>query len=415
MMDKTWTSSLRREGDGSIDIHGILSEVRKSGIEARWHWIKSFLEAEVFAILEFPADGPARERFSDPPGGWSRSLVRAYRETCILHPVRPQDETAHHQGLKYVLLIPLTTDTLVYLGWTGEPDRALMERMRIFMIFLEVWCRSGMTARDTRDVFRSRLELEKYAPGTRSLRLESGDVLVWRSNTYHQVILDLFDLAGEDVSVLLTGETGVGKTVLARFLHESSPRKEGPFVHFVVPTIPSELFASNLFGAVRGAYTDAVCDRMGFIAMAEGGTLFLDEIADIPSMTQATLLNVIERGVYTVVGDTRQRTCDVRWVSATNRMTDIRSDLVFRLGEEWIHIPPLRERPEDILPIFLMFSNMPVDKGVEDLLLSYPWPGNQRELIHTARTIARRARRRRMDIIEVSLVKEELERRRWLN
>ncbi len=398
-----------------FDVPEIIREVRRADDEQRWHWFKRFLEADVLAVLEMPAEQPIREKFSDPPGGWSRSLVRAYRTETRLHTVQPDDATAHHQGLRYVLLVPFHQETMIYLGWAELPTEGIEDRLRLFFSFLDTRWTGMPTGCDVNRSQQLGFDLEEQLPGVRFMALASGDLLVWRSTLYHQVIRDLLEIAGEEVTLLLTGETGVGKTLLARMIHEHSKRRDEPFVHVVVPTIPADLFASNLFGAVRGAYTDAVCDRTGFVALAEGGTLFLDEIAEIPPMTQATLLNIIEHRVYTVVGDARPRTCDVRWISATHQIRQVRSDLVYRLGEEWVHIPPLRERKEDILPIFMVHARMPVDDKVEAALLAYPWPGNHRELVHMARTLARRARRRNCEGIAHDLVSEELERRRCLN
>ncbi len=204
-------------------------------------------------------------------------------------------------------------------------------------------------------------------------------------------------VAGTDATVLLRGESGTGKGVLARLIHESSPRKLRPFVQVNSPSLSEELFASELFGHVQGAFSGAHRDRQGRIEAAEGGTLFLDEIGDISPNLQAKLLRFLQEKAFERVGDSRPLRADVRVLVATNRDLQaavregrFREDLLFRLNVIEITIPPLRERAEDILPLarqFLAFSaqqaRKPVpelSKAAEDWLASYAWPGNVREL-----------------------------------
>jgi NtrC-family two-component system response regulator AlgB len=203
--------------------------------------------------------------------------------------------------------------------------------------------------------------------------------------------------AASDAAVLLRGENGTGKGVLARAIHEMSARKTRPFVVVNCPSLSADLLASELFGHVQGAFTGAHRDREGRVEIAEGGTIFLDEIAEIPSPLQAKLLRFLQEKTFERVGESTPRTADVRVVAATNRDLDaavkqgsFREDLLFRLNVVEIVLPPLRERPEDILPLarrFLAFfarqTGRPVptlSKASEELLQGYPWPGNLREL-----------------------------------
>ncbi|TDY20979.1 two component Fis family sigma54 specific transcriptional regulator [Paraburkholderia sp. BL6665CI2N2] len=214
--------------------------------------------------------------------------------------------------------------------------------------------------------------------------------------------------AATDSTVLITGETGTGKEVAARVLHDASRRRHAPFVAINCAAIPADLLESELFGHARGAFTGAVTQRAGRIAEANGGTLFLDEIGDLPLPMQAKLLRVIQERTLTPVGSNTSVPIDVRIVAATHRdlaeevvARTFREDLFYRLNVIPIHLPPLRDRPDDILPLAAHFliaaANLagPVrtlSADAERRLLAHAWPGNVRELKNAMERVAALAR-----------------------
>jgi DNA-binding NtrC family response regulator len=203
-----------------------------------------------------------------------------------------------------------------------------------------------------------------------------------------------------DANVLITGEHGTGKEVVARWMHASSDRSDRPLVTVNVGGLAEGTFESELFGHVKGAFTDAKTDRVGYFELADHGTLFLDEIANVPRPQQASLLRVIESGEMQRVGSSRTRRVDARMLSATNvdvqqeiEKERFREDLLYRLNTVEIALPPLRDRREDIPLLathFLRRHASHYGQGVEGfdseamkLLLEHPWPGNVRELEHS--------------------------------
>jgi len=199
-------------------------------------------------------------------------------------------------------------------------------------------------------------------------------------------------IAASNATVLLTGETGTGKEVFARLIHAQSPRADRPFVPVNCGAIPETLIESELFGYVRGAFTGAVASRRGRVAMAEGGTLFLDEIGELSLAMQVKLLRLLQEKTYEPVGSSSSVTANFRLVVATNRdlaeqvrLGRFRRDLYYRLHVCPVHLPPLRERPGDVVPLFQHFwkrhgEERPVTSAVMRRLASYDWPGNVREL-----------------------------------
>lgn len=223
--------------------------------------------------------------------------------------------------------------------------------------------------------------------------------IIGDSAALKMVLAQIEAVAKTSATVLVTGESGVGKELVARAIHTASPRASAPLVKVNCSSIPKELFESEFFGHRKGAFTGAVRDRIGRFRLAHGGTLFLDEVGEIPLELQSKLLRVLQEREFESVGDDRTQKVDVRIVAATNRdLTKevvegrFREDLFYRLGVFPIRVPPLRERREDIVPLALHFLelaakelNTPrpeVPKSVAHHLETYAWPGNIRELQH---------------------------------
>jgi DNA-binding NtrC family response regulator len=234
-------------------------------------------------------------------------------------------------------------------------------------------------------------------------------------------VLDLIERVGpSDANVLVVGEHGTGKEVVARWLHAVSGRADGPLVPVNAGGFSEGVFESELFGHVKGAFTDAKTDRVGCFELADGGTLFLDEIANVPLQQQAKLLRVLETGEIQRVGSSKVRGVDVRVLSATNAdlpaavaSGDFREDLLYRLNTVEIRLPPLRERREDIPHLathFLTGHAEHYGRDVEgfsdaalDALLRHSWPGNVRELEHAVERALLMARGRRIEAADLAL------------
>ena len=212
-------------------------------------------------------------------------------------------------------------------------------------------------------------------------------------------------VANTDLSVLINGESGVGKEVFSQIIHSLSARKHNPFIAVNCGAIPEGTIDSELFGHEKGSFTGAVDSRKGYFETVNGGTIFLDEIGELPLGTQARLLRVLEAGEYIRVGSSKVQKTDVRVIAATNkeliehtRTNKFREDLYYRLNTVPIRVPALRDRKEDIYLLFRKFvtdfsdrykgTPVQLDDGAKDVLINYPWPGNVRELKNIAEQIS---------------------------
>src|ERR1700735_1665949 len=261
----------------------------------------------------------------------------------------------------------------------------------------------------------ARLEAEN-----RLLRAEGRPEFIASAPAMQSVLETLARVGPSDANVLITGEHGTGKEIVAQTLHALSARAPRPLVAVNTGAIPDGVFESELFGHVKGAFTDARADRIGRFELASGGTLFLDEIANIPVRQQAKLLRVLETGELERVGSSKTQKVDVRMLSATNAELhaesaegNFREDLLFRINTVEINLPPLRERREDIPTLAAHFLARYAERyrrqiqGLEpaalQMMLHYAWPGNVRELDHTIERAVLMARGERIETANLGL------------
>jgi len=260
-----------------------------------------------------------------------------------------------------------------------------------------------------------RLEAEN-----RLLRAQNLPELIATAPVMQPVLATIARIGPSDANVLITGEHGTGKEVVAQMLHALSARASRSLVAVNTGALPEGTFESELFGHVKGAFTDARTERIGRFELADGGTLFLDEIANVPPRQQAKLLRVLETGEMERVGSSKTRRVDARVLSATNadlraevEAGRFRADLLFRLNTVEIHLPPLRERREDIPPLAAHFLSryvqryrkqvQGIDTGAIQALLQHPWPGNVRELDHTIERAVLMARGSQIEAADLGL------------
>ena len=317
-----------------------------------------------------------------------------------------RDTTSGSEGLDLLSRIQAVDSTLpvvVMTAW-GTVDVAVEVMRRGARDFIQKpWDNARLLA-----VLRTQIELAQAL--RRSQRLEAENLtlredgasaklaqVIAESPAMKSILKVVQRIGPSDANVLITGENGTGKEVIARSLHAVSNRSSKPLVSVNAGALPEGLFESELFGHVRGAFTDAKTDRVGRFELADGGTLFLDEISNVPMNLQAKLLRVLETGEFERVGSSKTHKVNVRVLSATNAdlKTDMaagkfRQDLMFRLNTVEIHLPPLRERREDIAPLaehFLRLHSERYRRGrinftpqALEALRQHAWPGNVREL-----------------------------------
>jgi two-component system, NtrC family, response regulator AtoC len=246
-------------------------------------------------------------------------------------------------------------------------------------------------AAEKTQLVRENVALRAHAPGAAPF----GGLLT-QSARMHEILRIIDRVAPTDSAVLVLGESGTGKELVARAIHENSPRGPRAFVPIHCGALPREVFESELFGHEKGAFTGAVGTKPGLVELADGGTLFLDEIGEMEPDSQVKLLRAIETGTFFRVGATRPRRVDVRLVAATNRdlaeamkRGEFRQDLYYRINTITVSLPPLRERPDDVALLARHFLEANAKYGIKRLtaatmtaLEAYPWPGNVRELLH---------------------------------
>lgn len=250
-------------------------------------------------------------------------------------------------------------------------------------------------------------------PGTPAPSGAPYGVMMGESAPMRQVYERIADLASVDATVLIEGETGTGKELVARAIHRASPRRHKPLVAVNCAGLTESLLTSQLFGHRRGAFTGAIADQVGLIEAAHGGTLFLDEVGDMPLSVQTSLLRVLQEREITRLGETKSRKVDVRFVAATHRNLKeevaagrFRADLLYRIRVATIRVPALRERRDDIPLLAESFlgeftgglTGRDITAGAMRLLCEYPWPGNVRELRAAIESAAVCAKHPRIDV-----------------
>jgi len=324
---------------------------------------------------------------------------------CLLMDLNyARDTTSGQEGLDLLTRLQALDNSLpvvVMTAW-GSVEVAVEAMRRGARDFIQKpWDNTRLLT-----IVRSQVELSRalreglrLESENRLLRPDSAPIVLAHSPAMRGVLDLIQRVAPSDASVLITGEHGSGKEVAARTLHALSNRSKGPIVTVNAGGIAEGVFESELFGHVKGAFTDAKADRVGYFEVASGGTLFLDEIANVPLSQQAKLLRAIETREVHRVGSSKTYRVDVRFLAATNADLRIevaagrfREDLLFRINTIEIHVPPLRDRGEDILPLAHSFLGQYAaryrkaisgfDYAAEQVLKTYPWPGNVRELSH---------------------------------
>ncbi len=338
------------------------------------------------------------------PGGVLRAVEGKDLDAVLMDMNYTRDTTSGWEGMDLISRLQALDSNLpiiVMTAW-GSVDGAVEAMRRGAKDYVEKpWDNARLVA-----TLRTQIELgkalrksQRLEDENRILRKEGLPAFIADSRAMRPVLQIIDRIGPSDANVLLTGEHGTGKEVVAHWLHAASERSSRPLVAVNVGGLPEGVFESELFGHVKGAFTDAKADRVGRFEVADAGTLFLDEIANVPLKQQATLLRALETGEVQRVGSSKTRRVNVRVLSATNADPQaevaagrFREDLLYRLNTVEIHLPPLRERREDILSLASHFLERQAiryrkpkagfSKDASDALLSHPWPGNVRELKH---------------------------------
>jgi DNA-binding NtrC family response regulator len=315
-----------------------------------------------------------------------------------------RDTTSGREGLDLlprIQAVDATLPVVVMTAW-GSVDVAVEAMRRGARDFVQKpWDNERLLA-----ILRTQVELaralrrgQRLEAENRALREQPATNLIAQAPAMQPVLQMIARVGPSDANLLVTGENGTGKGVVAQALHEASSRASRPMVTVNAGGLPEGVFESELFGHVKGAYTDAKADRVGRFELADGGTLFLDEIANVAPGQQVKLLRVLETGEFERVGSSRTRKVNVRVISATNAdlfeevaAGRFRQDLLFRLNTVEIRIPPLRERREDLPPLAMHFLRQHAqryrkrltgfDASALQALAEHNWPGNVRELDH---------------------------------
>jgi DNA-binding NtrC family response regulator len=352
--------------------------------------------------LLLKGEGYSTETFSHPDE-LIKSLRAQASDAVLMDLNYTRDTTSGEEGLDAIARIrafDAHTPVIVMTAW-GTIELAVEAMRRGAQDFIEKpWDNTRLLS-----VLRTQVALGRALSRTRALEAENralqGGVgeMIAGSPAMRPVLETIEQVAPADANVLITGESGTGKGMVARLIHERSPRRANSLVTVNIGSLAETVFESEMFGHVKGAFTDARADRVGRFELADGGTLFLDEIANIPVAQQARLLRVLEDGEFERLGSSRTQRTDVRVLAATNADLEdeieagrFRRDLLYRINTIHLQLPPLRERGDDIVQLALRFLDEHAQRHRRDVtacsdaalaaLRRYPWPGNVRELSH---------------------------------
>jgi DNA-binding NtrC family response regulator len=333
------------------------------------------------------------------------ALARGTYDAILIDLNYTRDTTSGREGLDLlseIVALDGSLPVIVMTAW-GNVELAVEAMRRGARDFIQKpWENARLIAilGTQVELRRALLEAERLEAENRLFRAEGRPEFIANAPAMQPVLETLARVGPSDANVLITGEHGTGKEVVAQTLHALSSRATRPLVAVNTGALPEGLFESELFGYVKGAFTDARTDRIGRFELADGSTIFLDEVGNVPMRQQAKLLRTLETGEIERLGSARTRRVDVRIVSATNSdlaaacaQGTFREDLLFRLNTVEIHLPPLRERREDIPLLAGHFlaryaaryrrAIQGFDSAAVQSLLHYSWPGNVRELEHT--------------------------------
>jgi DNA-binding NtrC family response regulator len=333
------------------------------------------------------------------------ALASATYDAVLIDLNYTRDTTSGQEGLNLlteIVSLDSTLPVIVMTAWgnVGLAVEAMRRGARDFI--QKPWENERLLTiiRTQVELHRALQHAERLAAENRLLNAQGRPEFIASAPAMSSVLETISRIAPSDANVLVTGEHGTGKEVVARTIHALSLRASRPLIAVNTGGLAEGVFESEVFGHVKGAFTDARTDRIGRFELADGGTIFLDEIGNVPMRQQAKLLRVIESGEIERVGSSRGKRVDVRVISATNanlqaasQNGEFREDLLFRLNTVEIHLPALRERREDIPVLAMHFlSNYAsryrrqvqgLDPAALQMLLQYAWPGNVRELEHT--------------------------------
>ncbi|MBI4885469.1 MAG: sigma 54-interacting transcriptional regulator [Acidobacteria bacterium] len=403
---------------GALDIRHIFAEVSDV--------VRDGLPHDVLALTSWAEDGRSLRVYAmtgaqvDDPGFWApmpvigdgRALLHrdpyVVRDTNEIEAGTARGSIFRRLGAGSALRVPMALDTGVFgslFFLAREPDRFspgdidFARRVADLLALALSHQRLAEAARRDAAARETAAQLEaQVATLTRELEARTGQRrVVGHSQQWKDVLAQAARVAQTETTVLLTGESGTGKEVVARFIHQGSRRKNGPFVAINCAALPDQLLESELFGHERGAFTGAVAAKPGRIEQANGGVLFLDEIGEMAPAVQAKLLRVLEEREFMRLGGTRSSRADIRVIAATNRdlhaamsRGGFREDLYYRISVFEIALPALRDRLDDILELADAFLEeiggtvgkppAGIAREAKDALLTYPWPGNVREL-----------------------------------